>query len=839
MVSVEVAGTPWRATWRATPSESEPATPAERPFGVIWILLLWQTAALIFQVLAMYLARHGQTGLAPVVSACAISITFASALRVLTDAQLSRAARNAAVVCLGVTTTLQWRAADPLLFTGLDEQLHLRTLRDIMLSHSLFQPHPQLAVSSRYPGLEAVTALFHQLGLPVMVAAVAVVLAARVALVLALCDAVEQLTGSPRAGGLAVAAYSVSAQFIFFNSQFAYQTLALPLALAAVAFIARARWVDNPGPLFFGATVCLLAVAVTHHVTSFLTALFLAVWAVAQRGKPARRRVFYGALIATITTTMWAIVQWSLLQAYLGPIADDMATEVTGGFHRTPFHDESGEVEPLWERFLMLYYAVAITAVVSWLTLISARSLLRRRRSRAGSEPALDVGDARGARNTQRALRLPVEITACFSVLKRSARSNSQPWEPPLLLVLMAAMIPILFAARIMPSWGSLGDRFLTFLYLPLSVLIAAGAIRWSRGLPQLNNAQRNQLKLFRRVAVLLATGVFIGGHLMGSGPDWARLPGRYLVSADDRSMDSETLAAVHWAVNGLPLGSRIGADRVSSVLLASEAGLWPVMQDDHGFTPTPDLYFSDKWGARELKAVRHMHLRYLFVDRRWSNELPHLGSYFYKGEMPGPQKLTRAELTKFDNIAGVHAVYRHGPIVIYDTSGLGVPELRSIWYGNAPTMSIPGQLLIGLLAGVAFVAIARTRARSFIINKAKSLHGAAGPSLTYAVLLSALCLISIMMLLAHVWLGPMVFLAAALVVLLINRRSFTSLLRNAAAKLRWKWVIACVIIAVPVAAAIGTSIIDAYPSDVTNVQSILDDPSAVHESAQKTKANP
>ena len=152
------------------------------------------------------------------------------------------------------------------------------------------------------------------------------VLAARVALVLALCDAVEHLTGSPRAGGLAVAAYSVSAQFIFFNSQFAYQTLALPLALAAVAFIARARWVDNPGPLFFGATVCLLAVAVTHHVTSFLTAAFLAVWAVAQRGKPARRRVLYGALIAAVTTTMWAIVQWSLLRAYLGPIADDMAT---------------------------------------------------------------------------------------------------------------------------------------------------------------------------------------------------------------------------------------------------------------------------------------------------------------------------------------------------------------------------------------------------------------------------------------------------------------------------------------------------------------------------------
>jgi hypothetical protein len=837
MVSVvDVAGTPWRAT----PVETDEAKPAANPFGVVWILLLWQTAGIVFQVLAMYMARHGQPGFAPVVSAGSIGITFASALRVLTDVQLSRTARNAAVVCLGVVTTVQWRVSDPLLFTGLDEQLHLRTLRDILLSHSLFQPHPQLAVSSRYPALEAVTAVFHQLGLPVMVATVAVVLAARVALVLALCDAVEHLTGSPRAGGLAVAAYSVSAQFIFFNSQFAYQTLALPLALAGVAFIARARWVDNPGPLFFGAAVCLLAVAMTHHVTSFLTAAFLAVWTVAQRGKPARRRVLYGALIAAVTTTMWAIVQWSLLRAYLGPIADDMATQVTGGFHRTPFHDESGEVEPMWERLLMLYYAVAVTAVVSSLMLISAGAILRRRRSRARREPALDAGNKRKSRKAPTMFRLPVEVTACFSVLRRSPQSDSQRWEPPLLLVLMAASIPILFAARIMPSWGALGDRMLTFLFLPLGALVADGAVRWSRGLRPSNDAQRNQLKLFRRLLVVLATGVFVGGHLMGSGPDWARLPGRFLVSADGRSMDAETLAAVRWAVDGLPIGSRIGADRVSSVLLAAQAGSWPVMHDDdNGSISTPELYFADKWGAQELKTVRSLHLRYLYVDRRFAGELPRLGSYFYRGETAEQQRLTRAELTKFDNVAGLRAVYRHGPIVIYDTSGLGVKKLQSIWYGEAHPLDIPRQLLIGLLAGLALAAVARTRARFFIIDKAKLLHGAAGPSLTYAVGLSALCLTSVMMLMAHLWLGPTVFLSAALVVLLVNRRWFTSLLRNGAAKLRWSWTIACLVIAIPVAAAIAESIVDAYPSEVTNVQSILDDPSAVHVSAQKPKANP
>jgi hypothetical protein len=838
MVSVEVAGTPWRATWPAAPVEADDAAPAKSPFAVICIFLLWQTAGIVLQVLAMHIARHGPIGPAPVLSACAIAITFASALWVLTNVWLSRAARNAAVVCLGVVTTVQWRVSDPLLFTGLDEQLHLRTLRDIILSHSLFQPHPQLAVSPRYPGLETVTALLNQLGLPTMVAAVAVVLAARVALVLTLCDAVEHLTGSHRAGGLAVAAYSVSAQFIFFNSQFAYQTLALPLALAAVAFIARARWVDNPSPLLFGATVCLLAVAVTHHVTSFLTAAFLAIWAVAQRGEPARRRVFYGALIAAVTTTMWALVQWSLLRAYLGPIADDMVTEVTGGFHRTPFHDESGEVEPVWERLLMLYHAVAVTSVVSSLMLISARSIWRRR-SAARDDPAGGVGDVRGPRTGATMFRLPTELTAYFSVLKPSLRRESPRWEPHLLLVLSAAMIPMLFAARVMPSWGSIGDRFLTFLYLPLSVLVADGAIRWSRGLPELSFAQRNQLKLFRLVVVLLATGVFVGGHLMGSGPDWARLPGPYLISADGRSMDAETLAAVRWAGDGLPAGSRIGADRVSSVLLASHAGLWPVMQGDNDKLFTPELYFADKWRTQESKVLRGLHLRYLYVDRRFADGLPRLGSYFNKGETPAPQRLTRGELKKFDHIAGIHAVYRHGPIVIYDTSGLGVQEFPGLWYQESHPIDIPGQLLIGLLAGLALAAIARTRARVFIINKAKSIHSAAGSSLTYAVGLSAVCLASVSMLLAHLWLGPAVFLSAALVVLLAYRRRFTSLLRNGASKLRRRWIIASVVIAIPVAAAIGQSVVDAYPADVTNVQSILDDPSAVHVSALRPKANP
>ena len=231
-----------------------------------------------------------------------------------------------------------WHATNPLLFTGFDEQLHMRTLADIISSHRLFEANPLLGVSPQYPGLEAVTVLLHQTGLPAMAAAMIVVLLCRLILVTVLCDAVEELTGDARAGGMAVAAYAVSPQFVFFNSQFAYQTMALPLALAAVALIGRARKADYPVPLFLGATVCLFGVAVTHHVTSFLTAVFLVLWTLVERGQ-VRLRVLYGALVAVASTLAWAMVQWSLLSDYFGPIVDDIASQFSGGLRRKPFED--------------------------------------------------------------------------------------------------------------------------------------------------------------------------------------------------------------------------------------------------------------------------------------------------------------------------------------------------------------------------------------------------------------------------------------------------------------------------------------------------------------------
>jgi hypothetical protein len=752
------------------------------PAATVFVLLLWQAAALGTQVLAVYLARHNLNALAQVVTALGVGLAFASALWVLTRPGLTRSVRNAAVLCLGIIPALQWHLRDPLLPTEFDEQLHLRTLRDIVSSHRLFEPNPLIRVSPHYPGLEAVTALLHQLGLPLIVAATVLVLAARAVLVLVLSDAVEHVTGSCRAGGLAVAAYACANDFVSWDSQFAYETLALPLALAAVSFIARARQADHPGLLLTGASVCLLAAAITHHVTSVVTAAFLAIWALVQRG-PSRRYVFYGATIAVGVATAWSMINWSLLSNYFGWFVVQSFAELFGGSRRVPFSTSAIVPVPLWEIVLICFYAVAVGLIVSTLALVCARSVLRR--------------------------------------LRPGAPRNIEEWQPRIFLVLIVLPIPVLFLARtVSVGFIQISDRSNTFLFLPLSLLVADGVVRWSRSRPL------RQLMRVRPVAMVLATGVFIGGYLLSSGPDWARLPGPYLPGAEGRSIDAETLAAVHWAHDGLPGGSRIAADRTSGTLLSSQAGLWPVKEDDE--YQTPPLYFADDWGPDRDDAVREMRLRYLYVDRRLADGLPLVGEYFTEGETEQPQKLTLDELTKFDDVPGIQVRYRHGPITIYDLSGLGEAQTRSGWIGSSPPPSIPLQVASGLVVGLLLASAVRFGAGAFVVEKAKVFRNAAGTALTMATGLSAACAVSVAMLSVHIWLGPFFYLSAALAVLLANPhwwKRFEVGLR----RVRLGWIAATSVVVLLVAGAIALAAQSASVADITTVQEILHDPSATH----------
>ena len=383
----------------------------------------------------------------------------------------------------------------------------------------------------------------------------------------------------------------------------------------------------------------------------------------------------------------------------------------------------------------------------------------------------------------------------------------------------MVAIIPVLFAARALPTLGEVGDRASTFLFLPFSFLVVGGAVHWFRFRRRTQRTPcrpKHELRpkgmdslggiLVRPLVLTLATAAFLGGYLLGTGSGWARLPGGYLPGAEGRSMDAETLAAVRWARDELPAGSRIGADRINSTLLASQARLWPVLTHADGLD-VPSLYGADNWGPPQSDMARRMQMRFLYVDRRFADKPPLVGTYF--DESP-PLQLTHAQLTKFDSVPGIQEVYRHGPISIYDLGGLGVPELRSGWFGQTKPIDIPTQVVIGLLLGVALALIGRSDAGNRAAKIALSIYTAAGPFQAFAVGLAALCVASVMMLLTRIWLGPTVFLSVALAVLLVNPHWATHLVRNIVARFRWRWFAAIGSLVLAVAAAITISALHA-----------------------------
>jgi hypothetical protein len=738
-------------------------------------LLFWQIGALAGQVVAVALARHEQRVVAEVLSDASLAVIYASALWVLTAANLDRTGRNAAVLCLGLSPTLFWRATNPMLFTGFDEQLHMRTLGDILSSHRLFEANPLLEVSPRYPGLEAATTMAHQLGLPTMAAAFVVILVCRVVLVTVLCDAVENLTGSERAGGLAVAIYALSSQFVFFNSQFAYQTLALPLALAAVSFIARAREAQDPMPFIGGATVCVVAVAVTHHVTSFLTAALLLAWALVERGR-ARSWTAYGALAAIAATLAWAIVQRQLLSDYFRPIIDDVRAQFVGGERRELFKDSAGTAARSLDQYLLLYYAAALSVIV-------------------------------------------------LIILVLAYRERHLQWGRLLLIAVMSASIPVLLAARVVPKGGELYDRSNSFLFIPFSLYVASfAAWHWWREPHHHGFRQHRRAVRVRVAGIALAALTFIGGYILGSGPNWARLPGPYMPAADTRSMDAETLAAARWARDALPAGSRIAADRVSSTLLASQAGLWPVMKGPNGID-APALYVARTWGATETDSAGAMRLRYLYVDLRLADQKPPFGSYFFKGETGSGEQLTRAQLAKFDRVPGITLAYRHGPVSIYDLKGLGIAELRSGWFGTTPDVRVSTQLAVGLSGALLVCLVMRSRVWPRI--RATGVHVATewSPPLIGAALLAATCLVSIALILAGVWLTPLTVWSGVAVVGVVHYRAVIASARAVAARVSGHTLRTAVLIAVPFAVVVAAAMWVAAAEHIVKVEQILNDP--------------
>ena len=539
--------------------------------------------------------------------------------------------REITVAVLGLYPALVYRMSSPLVLASYDEHQHEQSLMNLLQGSGLFSPNPVLRVSPFYPGLELFTAVGIRLtGLPVVLAISLVVLLCRLLLVLIIYHAALLVSPSRRGASLVVAFYAVSPEFYSFNSGFSYQTLALTLGLGGIFLLRRAQFADHAAArrLFFIASLVLIATVVTHHGTSWMVLAFLIAWAAMSR-KGERKLLVRAAVVMGAAVAIWTAALAPLLAGYLGPIFSDALQGVQAFLAGTSGHQifgASGGTPPIadWERVVLVVYELSCTLaalVCAWIML------------------------PRAFHNQDRMLGLLGALDLAF---------------------------PITAAAHFDPSVGELGDRASTFLFLPLALSCSLIIQRH----PRVSRRSARRPNPFRPAVLIALIGgtavIYLGGILLGSNPDWERLPGPYLVSADFRTQDPETIAAVDWAATHLPAGSTVVADRVPAVLLASQARLWPESEPQQGLDPA-QLYFSAAWGTQQTTIVKGLHIDYLYVDTRLADSLPYLGYYIYEGETTKPTRITVADVAKFAHVPGLTAVYHHGPVTIYDTAGLGV----------------------------------------------------------------------------------------------------------------------------------------------------------------------
>lgn len=538
-----------------------------------------------------------------------------------------RSSRIAAVVIGGTAAVVSRVLLYPTFFAYHDELLHLNSLRLIQERQHLFEvANSSLPVSKFYPGLEVATDGIQQItGLSSHVAGSILLILARLVLMLSLVRSVEWMTKSARIACLAGVLYICSPQFRFFNSQYSYQSIALPLCFYAVYLFGTSTRKSNWA--LVAPALAMAAAAMSHHLTTLGAVLvFVGWWLVARHRKTHQPLLGAMALLAVGIVAAWTAFAHDQVLVYIEEIAQSsiqsISNVVSGSQSSNKlFADNGGTKTPLWQRgvsVLSILFTVSAVALAFW-------RLRRNPKDRAGLTSA---------------------GVALFGV---------------------AAMYPLIPGSHLTVASAEVGDRSSSFIYVGVVFVVAT----WLAAV---------KLNAWRRVAVMGALVItYAGGLVLGGGPPWLQTPGPYLVAGDNRGVDAYGLSKAYWMQTYLTPNSRILSDRVNG-LLDSTYGHQHVFRHlgdrlDMGTTST--LLLKGPQGDYDKELINYADLHYLVADRRLATGLPRFGVYIEQGEWGtiGTQERTEppplSAFTKFDRVSGADRIYDNGAISIYDVRAL------------------------------------------------------------------------------------------------------------------------------------------------------------------------
>lgn len=528
----------------------------------------------------------------------------------------------------------------PTMFAYHDEIVHEWNVITIDKTGHLFSPNAILPVTPSYPGLEiATSAVEHLTGLPLHQSATVVLFLLRVVMTLGLVQIFQMISGNVLISTMGALVYLVNPQYIFFNSEFSYQTAALPLCFFCIyVFAIRSRrlgvWGVLPG------VAVALAIAVSHHLTSVALVVTLWVWylytRVQKRSEPS---LAYFAILSTFTVVAWTLIARKEVIPYVAGILEKNIEGITSLFGGSAGHqffsDSAGDKAPEWEVLLSLTAVLLVCLALLPLGLY----VFKRRRSLSAAS---------------------------------------------LTLATAAALYPIVPAGHIAAATGEAADRSSGFIFVGLAFIFACWwhsprvqRLYWTARERLADTSRRyrpvSRFRMPRTVwlLILVLTVCYAGDIVDGSGPNWEYGPGIYLVSADNRSVDPLALQAAYWESQHLPAGSRVFTDRVNALLAQTYGGVDPLTSLDGGIQEgTVSQLLLSPSTEYDVQIACDNRVQFLIADQRLSTSLPHVGLYVDNGEYLLGSRIApppASAFDKFDGTPGAERIFDNGAIRIYN----------------------------------------------------------------------------------------------------------------------------------------------------------------------------
>jgi hypothetical protein len=540
----------------------------------------------------------------------------------------SRPERLVIVVGIALFDYLPKYLRDPSMPLFHDELAHWHQVEAVVHTGSLFGPNSLITILRDFPGLHGLTAALRELsGASTFTAATVLLMVAHTVALIGVFTLAERLTRSSRIGGVAALVYSLNPSYVFFDTQFSYESLGIVFFIWVLVALVAAL---DPGTAkraqrAWLASGVLLAYAgvVTHHLSSYVTvavlALIAALVAVRSRvGDGNRSEALmawaYTAVIAAATAA-WLVFVASRSVPYIEP-------HVTGGISEL-LNVISGGNQPraLFAQSTLPTYERAAAFLAPPLAFMGAIAGLRQLRHRRPAGPLLGL--------------------VVFGLL----------YFPALPFILSQSGSE---GAR--RSWG--------FTYLGLAILLSPALV----GLLTGHGGERARAWRTKVTAIVALLAVVMVGNVAAGLDEQYRFPGPYVFGSDTRSLTPELIAASEWFRVWQGPGQRIVADRYSSLALASFGGE-EVAVPSAGF-PAWEMLLQPSPSQRLVKELSSSGFRYLVVDQRMAQFLPRVGIYFQSIDEPGA--LTRklpipeANLTRWEWRPWAVKIFQSDHLAVY-----------------------------------------------------------------------------------------------------------------------------------------------------------------------------